>query len=292
MRLVVKNGETVVNELQFGSGPINIGRHADSQIFIPDRTVSRYHAVIYSTQDGGWMVEDLDSVNKTLLNSEPIHKAAIKSGDVLSIAEFNIEINLEDETIAGEPINLDDTIMDQDATPRDPMEPKIIIRRTDTGLAPDINLPAKRTTAFAHATEMICKAKGLDQMLKVLIQISMKQFNADHVWGALRSRPDGPMTAHAGKSKDGQSVDFEKLRLKDKITEVIDKEQFLLIPRIPTRPNDVPIHSALIAPISGEGGCFGVIYMDNDKAHPRYDISDLDYLMLISIHTSTIVENF
>ena len=48
----------------------------------------------------------------------------------------------------------------------------------------------------------------------------------------------------------------------------------------------------MIAPVAGEGGCFGVLYIDNDKAHSPYDISDLDYLMLLAIHTSTIIENF
>ena len=64
------------------------------------------------------------------------------------------------------------------------------------------------------------------------------------------------------------------------------------MPRIPPKTGAKPINSALIAPIAGQGGCFGVLYIDNDKAHPSYEISDLDYLMLIAIHTSTVVENF
>ena len=100
------------------------------------------------------------------------------------------------------------------------------------------------------------------------------------------------MQVHAGKSSDGKTVSLETLRLKDKIEQTIDKQQFLLIPRIPPKQYEEPIKSALIAPVAGEGGCFGVIYIDNDMAHERYDISDLDYLMLLAIHTSTIVENF
>ena len=60
MRLVVKRDGHTVNEFQFDKGPIHIGRHADSQIFLPDRIISRHHAVIFRTQDGKWTVEDLD----------------------------------------------------------------------------------------------------------------------------------------------------------------------------------------------------------------------------------------
>lgn len=297
MRLVVKKADSVISEMQFGSGPINIGRHADSQVFLPDRTVSRYHAVIYSTQEGEWVVEDLDSANKTYLNGQPVHKASIKSGDNLKIVDFVIEINLEDETIAGEPINLDDTLTTAvleaaDTKPKDPYEPKIIVRRTDTGRAPDIKLPVTRTAAFAQATEAICKTKGIEEVLKVLINVISKQFNACRTWAAIRNEPKGPMIVHGGKSRDGKNVKLEQLRLKDKITQAIDKQQFLLIPRIPKKQGEEEIHSAMIAPIMGQGGCFGIIYLDNDMAHPKYDISDLDYLMLIAIHTSTIVENF
>jgi len=297
MRLVVKKADSVINELQFGSGPLNIGRHADSQVFLPDKTVSRYHAVLYCTQEGDWVVEDLDSVNKTFLNGKPIHKSNIKSGDIIRIVDFTIEVNLEDETIAGQPVNLDDTLTTAaesgaETQVKDTLEPKTIIRRTDAGRAPDIRLPVSRTAAFAQATEAICKANSLEDVLKVLLAVAIKQFNALHAWGALRNAPTGPMQVHAGKARDGSNVTLEQLRLSDKVNQAIEKQQFLLVPHIPPKSGEQQINSAMIAPIAGEGGCFGVFYIDNDTANGRYDISDLDYLMLLAIHTSTIVENF
>ena len=100
------------------------------------------------------------------------------------------------------------------------------------------------------------------------------------------------MLTYAGKSRDGKTVNFNDLRLKDKINLAMEKQQFLLVPRIPAKAGEQAIHTALIAPVVCGGGCFGVLYIDNDMAHPAYDISDLDYLMLLVIHTATIVENF
>lgn len=297
MRLVVKKGDAVFNEFQFDKGPINIGRNADSQIFLPERTVSRYHAVIYYDQQRQWTVEDLGSANKTFLNGKPVNKEQIKTGDTLQILDFTIEVNLEDETILGKAINLDDTIAKdvddlEDTNPNDIYEPKIVVRRTDTEKAPDIKLPVKRISSFSQAAEAICKARGLDEILKVLLSIGTRQFNATHSWGALRNEKSGPMLAYAGKSRDGKTVNFNDLRLKDKINLAMERQQFLLVPRIPAKAGEQAIHTALIAPVVCSGGCFGVLYIDNDMAHPAYDISDLDYLMLLVIHTATIVENF
>jgi hypothetical protein len=39
-------------------------------------------------------------------------------------------------------------------------------------------------------------------------------------------------------------------------------------------------------------GCFGVLYVDNAMDHEQYNLSDLDYLMLLAISTAAILENF
>lgn len=298
MRLVVKKDDKTINEFQFSNGPINIGRHAGSQIFLSDRTVSRYHAVIFSTQGGGWMVEDLDSANKTYLNDQPIHKASIKTGDHLRVNDFIIEINLEDDTIADQPINMEDTITPSaQASPDDTctssaLEPQVIVRRIDSDHAPDMRLPAKRAKNFIHATEAICKADSLDAVMYALLKVAVRQFAASHAWCALRTQPSGPMICYAGRKADGSSVEMDDLKLNDYINQAVEKCQFLLIPRLPLQISKDKLHSAMISPIVGHGGCFGVLYVDNDMSHEHYSLCDLDYLILLAIHTSVIVENF
>jgi len=48
----------------------------------------------------------------------------------------------------------------------------------------------------------------------------------------------------------------------------------------------------LIAPLITTSGCFGVLYVDNAMDHESYSQADLDYLMLLAIHTATIIKNF
>ena len=61
MRLIMKRDGKTVKEFRFTKGPVYIGRHVHSQVFLPDREVSRQHAAIYATREGKWMVEDKKS---------------------------------------------------------------------------------------------------------------------------------------------------------------------------------------------------------------------------------------
>jgi pSer/pThr/pTyr-binding forkhead associated (FHA) protein len=56
MRLTVKQEDRLINELHFSRGPIYVGRQIGSQIFLPDKAVSRQHTVLYTTTEGKWVV--------------------------------------------------------------------------------------------------------------------------------------------------------------------------------------------------------------------------------------------
>jgi pSer/pThr/pTyr-binding forkhead associated (FHA) protein len=286
MHLVVKQKGRTISELRFSEGPIYIGRHIHSQVFLPDRAVSRQHAAIFTTADGKWMVEDLDSANKTYLNDKAVHKAEIKSGDRLRISDFTIEIHLEADTDADKKIHLEDTLVT--TSPK----PQIIVRKPDAEHAPDIRLPAKRTKDFLQATEVICKAGGPHEILEALLNITLNQFSASRAWCALRNEPAGPMTSHTGKTSTGQQVEISDIKLGSKIAQSVEKAQFLLLPQVPVQMEQQGILSAMIAPIMDPTGCFGVIYVDNATDQEPYTLSDLDYLMMLAIHTAAILENF
>jgi pSer/pThr/pTyr-binding forkhead associated (FHA) protein len=295
MRLIVKKAGQTVNELRFERGPVYIGRHAHSQVLLPDRAVSRQHAAIFATQDGRWVVEDLDSANKTYLNDKAVHKAQIKTGDCIRIGEFEIEIDLEAGAEVETAINLEDTLI---SSPRKSARAsaasarEIIVRKPDAERAPDVRLPAKRIKDFLQATEAICKSNGPDEVVNTLLGITLKDFGAYQSWCALRNLPEGPMTCHAGKSRDGQPVELSQIGANEKITEAVEKKEFMLIPRVPSASGQQKIRSAMIAPIMDPSGCFGVLYVDNSIDQDYYGLSDLDYLMLLAIHTAAVVENF
>jgi len=291
MRIVVKQKDGNTKEFQFAQGPISIGRGANSQVFLPDKAVSRQHAIIHSTDDGQWTIEDMGSSNKTFLNDKAIDKAKVKHGDCLRITDFIIEIILEEDALNEMPTFPEDTLQLEAAlsTPKH----ETVVRRPDAQHAPAMILAAGRLIDFSKATERIFDAGSLDELLLTLLDLIFEQFNAYHVWCALRQSPTGPMICHAGKRRDGSAVQLDELQLSEKITQAVEKGQFFVLPRVSAQMEAKDrIRSAMVAAVMRSTGCFGVMYVDNAMIHEHYSLSDLDYLMLIAMHTASILKRF
>ena len=290
MHLIVKKDDQVINEFRFPEGPVSIGRQSNSQVVLRDEAVSRQHAVIFTDKDGKWMAEDKGSANKTYLNDKAISKAEIKTGDCLRIADYIIEINLDDTDEAGDS-RMEDTL-NLEATLTTPLH-ETVVRKPDAAHAPAMRLPARRLMNFSQATEAICEANNLDELLLTLLDITLKQFEAFRVWCALRNDPSGPMIYHAGKKRNGQPVQMNDLPLSEKINQSVEKGQSLVLPRVSARLEEKErIRSALIAAIMRPTGCFGVLYVDNAMIQEHYSLSDLDYLMFLAMHTAAVMRNF
>ncbi len=290
MHLKVKQNNGQIQDYQFHEDPIHIGRGPNSQLFLPGRTVSKHHAVIFSTENGKWMVEDLDSANKTFLNGEAVHKAEIKTGDCIKITDFEIEVNLETPTPQEKAAQAEDTLHLEAslATPRT----ETVVRKPDAGHAPAMRLPAKRLTDFSKATDAISSTNNIEELLIVLLDTAIKQFSAFHVWCALRESPNGPMTYHAGKRRDGKTVDISQIPLADKINTAVERGQSMVLPRVSAElEGSERIRSAMIAAIVNPHGCYGVLYVDNAMIHDHFSLSDLDYLMFVAVHTASVLKN-
>ncbi len=291
MRLVVRAGNGTTKEFQFSEGSVSIGRQSSNQIPLRDKAVSKQHAVISTTEDGKWMVEDLDSANKTYLNDKAIHKAEIKTGDVLRIIDFVIEIDLEEGIGTESKGQMEDTLYLEAAltTPKH----ETVVRKPDAAHAPAMRLAAKRFTDFSQATEAICEADSLDELLTVLLDITLKQFSAFRCWCALRDQPSGPMTYHAGKRRDSRPVELSDLKLSEKVDQVVERGLSMVLPSVSAQTEEKErIRSALIASVMRSNGCYGVLYVDNAMIHEHYSLSDLDYLMFIAMHTAAVLKKF
>jgi len=275
MRLTVEKEGRRIGEFEFTAGPVHIGRGPESHVLLPDRRVSRQHAVIFSTPEGQWVVEDLDSANKTYLNDAPVHKSKIETGDELRIADFTIQVNLEAGTEDKKVAQLEDTLITA------PRKAELITRNLDAEHAPDIKFPAKRAKDFFEAIEEICKAGGLDHLIRTLLAVMFRQFDAARVWCALRNEPAGPMTAHTGRRLGGEAISLNDIQLKEKVTP---------IPAFPEHPGGPGEPGNPFSPDRAADKSRRLLR--NTPQKRRYSLADLDYLMLLAIHTAAILENF
>lgn len=285
MYLIVKHKDQPAKELRFRDGPIYIGRQLGSQVFLPDKAVSRQHAVIYSTKDGRWVLEDLDSANKTYLNGKAIHKSQINDGDIFQINDFSIEVKLVATTSSPAPINMEDTLL---GTAQDL---RLVTRKFEEVNGQAFRLSSAGVKNYAETVCTICKAKTKGELLEMLVEIFQKQFLVFHVWIGLKNADEPSFYDHLGKASSGVLFEFENLVLKSHIMSSIEKMEFKLIPRLYIEDKkQEKIRSALITPILFDKKCFGVIYLDNGLQNEQYDIMDLNYLMLLSINIGSLLQ--
>ena len=284
MRLSIKKSDQQFTELHFKTGPIYLGRHVHSQVFLPAAGVSRQHAVLYTSQDGTWLIEDLDSANKTFLNGSAVHKSDIKDADTITIAEFTIDIAMADEVVEEQAVHKDDTMVHVKH------DIPTVIRHAFSKKGQPVKFPASREKDFSKATQMLARAQSLKQLHREILDVLHAQFSARDAWACLRNQPDGPMQCHGGRKISSEIVKRSDLLMQADIADAMDKREHILVPQIPREIAQGKIRSAIITPILIDKDCHGAIYADNSREHEHYTLADLDYLMLIAIHTAAIMK--
>ncbi len=83
-RLRRLNADDSASIIALESLPVTLGRGVAADVRIADRCVSRVHCRIFEA-DNQIVVQDLGSLWGTLVNGQPVEKAALNPGDALTI---------------------------------------------------------------------------------------------------------------------------------------------------------------------------------------------------------------
>ncbi len=87
--LLVMRGPNAGSRFLLDQPVTSAGRHPDSDIFLDDATVSRHHVEI-RLENGQFLLVDLDSLNNTYVNHEPVHSSVLVNGDEIQIGKFRL----------------------------------------------------------------------------------------------------------------------------------------------------------------------------------------------------------
>jgi len=78
----------------FNQPEFYIGREAQTDLHIPDETLSAIHARLFYKNDQ-WMVEDLQSTNGTFINDERLSTPSVLvNGDQITCGRILIQVNI------------------------------------------------------------------------------------------------------------------------------------------------------------------------------------------------------
>jgi pSer/pThr/pTyr-binding forkhead associated (FHA) protein len=73
-----------------------VGRGREADLVLSEPTISRSHAAVQRA-DGGWVVEDLNSTNGTVVNGTRTTRARIKNGDEIQLGRLVLRLRLNGE---------------------------------------------------------------------------------------------------------------------------------------------------------------------------------------------------
>ncbi len=100
--LTVHYNNRKIDELIITHNVLTIGRKADNDLRLEDTTISNHHARIFQ-KNGELYIEDCNSTNGTLVNSQPIKSEPFRSGDIAILGKYTLTI----QEIDAEPSSLE-----------------------------------------------------------------------------------------------------------------------------------------------------------------------------------------
>ncbi|MBO0880493.1 MAG: FHA domain-containing protein [Mycobacterium sp.] len=102
--IVVKRGPNAGSRFTLDRSSLSAGRHAASDIFLDDITVSRRHAE-FRCENGRFRIVDVGSLNGIYVNRQPVDSATLTTGDEIQIGNFRLVFFADSK-----PANSDDEV--------------------------------------------------------------------------------------------------------------------------------------------------------------------------------------
>src|SRR3989304_4447348 len=88
-KLIMKFDAAVIKEIPLQKASLTIGRTPGNDLVIDNLAVSGHHARLLVDQDH-FVVEDLNSLNGTFVNSQRIRRIVLKDGDEILIGKHTL----------------------------------------------------------------------------------------------------------------------------------------------------------------------------------------------------------
>jgi len=288
MNLTVSKDGVGVTELQFDHGPIRIGREIGSEVFIPDSSVSRKHAVIYNNDEGDWILEDLHSSNGTKVNGNQVWKTTLKSADIIQISGFDMLAVIAENKQRKQATHLEDTIVNTDTSElsvSDSVEIRsrdIITRDMHSEGSPMLRINNDRFRKLRNHLSDILMMDKPAALMEYLVQTALRDFHACHCWCGIMNEEATTVLESFGRNRDTTQVHFEDIMLNNHIIYSARQKEHVLVPRMLRSDKRANLRSALIVSFVINDGRIFAVYIDNTCEHEHYTITDLDYLIMFT----------
>lgn len=266
MRILLRQGETMLADLTFEQETVRAGSAADSEVHLPNPKLADYHMRIVPFQSGVWAVETVNKKPVPTLNGLPMStRANLKDGDRISVAGYTLTVYPTWD--AGR----EDAAVD-DALRGKPLPAGTLVRMHMEKVA----IPA----GWLDKISKIAMELGLCTDLRILIDFSLdmmiRVFGAGYAWIGCRRKPEGRLEFVEGRLDSGRISDTPAFT-DALVHHCLTRSRHLCVPTA----DDPVIKTGMAAPLMSSEGSIGVIYVDARKDGQSYKPHHLDLFSLI-----------
>jgi adenylate cyclase len=309
--------------------PLSIGRAKSSSLVLDNSSVSRLHAIVRSTPDGGWEIVDHGSSNGVKVNGAPVKEAVLHPNDEVVIGEYRMRF-FEDG--AARNVVTYGTAQLPSRFARVLSEPAysasfLPVQPVANVASPDAERQAtleERVRALEHENRLltllyrVARALGelesVDDVVERVLDLTLEIDGAERGYAmrldaASMGRSDfsqgtygfdPAIIRYRGGAKTAQGRNLPQLTISQSIIrQVMQAGMPLLItdaqadPRLAASQSVVAagIQSAMCAPLGVKDRRFGLLYVDNLSRRGMFTVDDLNVFTVIAAQAGLTIDH-
>ncbi|MFQ5503036.1 MAG: SpoIIE family protein phosphatase [Phycisphaerae bacterium] len=266
MRLTILENRRLRNSLQLNGGTVTIGSNPDCNVHLPDPRLGKHQANISQDDEGAWWLEVLDRSIPTCLNrAVQKTRARLRHADEIEMGVFSIRFFLESKKSREELHQ--ERLLALTKQHGDTLPLGTIIEKANAEMTTSRDLLEQMTLLAMRLSRMESISEALPPLLRAMI----RTFNAKRAWIGVRKRVPGDFDWTLCQSHKGEACVRPSFSEKTQ-PRCLDLSQNLCTPTVPVKG----VGSAMAAPLVGQGGNLGMLYVENDTGDTPYDQESLN----------------
>ena len=309
-KLLIKTGEKKGKSYLIGDKVVLIGRDSSSTITLPDKRVSRRHASI-SPRGAEFLIEDLGSVNGTMVNNRPVRRQTLKPGDEIRIGSTRLEFAIlthEEDPSEG---TKDDSRMVLPTSDRDLAERSTVeLTLPPSKLESLIVLPDQAELSVLHEAYLrlavmyrlindLVTVTDLGELMDRTAEMVLEIIKADRAMIMLVDEQSGELLPRSARTRQGLTAACDISFSKTISRRVFETGQSILTSdatkddRFLASKSIVlhSIRSTLCVPIKTKERILGIIHVDTVTKVLGFSKEDLELLAAMGHQIGIAVEN-
>lgn len=278
MRLIITENGAMLSEVTIGREAVFVGSSPSCKVHLPDSRIAHQQIVVFPSGDGDWILEQLHPENPVHVNGMTVtQRTQLRLGDEISVREFMIRAypaTEEASSAAGAAPEIGTSVAQLEKFAASRLPAGSIIKKPEEPLA----IQSAQIQRIGRTNLLLARTDVPEQVMNVALQTLLETFSAQRAWIGIRRVNYGAMEYTEGRFINGKAADLTEIgdNLKPR---VLDRNQFILVPRVSADDRT----SILAGPLIGPDSTLGMIYIDGGPdTGKRFEIADLDYFMVVA----------